>query len=385
MRLTLEIARPFFEARHDALAARLTGLAPTLEGAGHDAARLARSLADLGLTRLLLPESLGGAAIGQPASPSAVDVRGLCLAREALAYVSPTADSILAVQGLGSYPIVLEGTPEQRARVLPGVADGSGVGAFALTEPDAGSDVAAIATTATPDGDGYVLHGEKVFISNVGIATHFIVFATVDPARGRDGITAFMLERGTPGLTEEPMQLGVEHPIGRLRFDGAKVPRGARVGAEGGGFKLAMRTLDTFRVTVGAAACGMAGRALDEAVARVRARTQFGKPLSDQPVVRSKLAEMATLLDASRLLVARAAHAKDAGAARASTEVSMAKLFATESAQRVVDDAVQLFGGMGVVSGSVVERLYREIRPLRIYEGTSEIQRLIIGGDLVRR
>ncbi len=384
MRSTLDVARPFFDARHTALAARLSELAPSLEGE-HDAVSLARGLGELGLTKLLLPEALGGAAIGQPASPTAVDVRGVCLAREALAYVSPTADSIFAVQGLGSYPVVLAGDDAQRSRVLPGVADGSRVGAFALTEPDAGSDVAAIATTATPDGDGFVLRGEKVFISNVGLASHFVVFATIDPARGRDGITAFLLERGLPGFTEEPMALGVEHPIGRLGFDGVRVPRSAVLGAPGGGFKLAMQTLDTFRVSVGAAACGMASRALDEAVARVKSRAQFGKPLAEQPVVRSKLAEMATLLDASRLLVARAAHAKDSGEARVSTEVSMAKLFATESAQRIIDDAVQLFGGMGVVSGAVVERLYREIRPLRIYEGTSEIQRLIIGAELVRR
>lgn len=384
MKLSLDAARPFFEDRHETLAARLRELAPAIEAIAHDAPRLARALGEQGWTALLLPEAAGGAAIGQPSSPTAVDVRGVCLAREVLSYVSPTADSIFAVQGLGSYPIVLAGTPEQRARILPGVVDGSRVGAFALTEPEAGSDVSAIATTATADGGDFILHGEKVFISNVGLASHFVVFATLDPARGRDGITAFLVERGLRGFTEEPMQLGVEHPIGRLRFDGARIPRAAMLGEPGAGFKLAMQTLDTFRVTVGAAACGMASRALDEAVQRVRTRVQFKKPLAEQPVVRSKLAEMATSLDASRLLVVRAAHAKDSGQARVSTEAAMAKLFATEAAQRIVDDAVQLFGGMGVVSGSVVERLYREIRPLRIYEGTSEIQRLIIGADVVR-
>ena len=385
MRLSLDVAGPFFDERHKALAADLAKLAPKLEAIAHDAPALAREMGKLhGLYALLVPESQGGFPVGRPESSTAIDVRSLCLTREMLGHVSPTADSIFAVQGLGSYPIVLAGDKAQRAKFLPGVVDGSRIGAFGLTEAEAGSDVASMQTTATPDGDTFLLDGEKIFISNVGLATHFVVFANANRAEGRNGITAFVVEKGAHGLTEEPMTLSVEHPIGKLKLSSVRVPASSVLGAVGGGFKLAMQTLDTFRVTVGAAACGMASRALEEAIARVKSRVQFGKPLSDQPVIRSKLAEMATLLDASRLMVVRAAHAKDTSKARVSTEVAMAKLFATESAQRIIDDALQLHGGMGVVAGSVVERLYREIRPLRIYEGTSEIQRLIIGGDLVR-
>jgi acyl-CoA dehydrogenase len=237
---------------------------------------------------------------------------------------------------------------------------------------------------ARRDGDGFVLDGEKVFISNVGIASYFVVFANASPSEGRKGITAFLVEDGAPGLETEKTALSIEHPIGRVKLSGVKVKSDAVIGELGGGFRVAMATLDTFRVTVGAAACGMAARALDEAARRVRGRIQFGKPLSEQQLVQATLADMATDLDASRLLVLRAAHAKDSGKERVSTEAAMAKLFATEAAQRVIDSAVQLHGGLGVTAGSVVERLYREIRPLRIYEGTSEIQRLIIGSAVAR-
>lgn len=387
MRLSLDDLGFFFEPHHSALAARLASVAQQVGEAGHGpevAEAVARAMgAKHGLYALLVPEAHGGA----PSSgrdPQQIDVRSLCLVREALGYVSPMADSIFAVQGLGSFPIVLAGSAEQKARSLPGVLDGSRIGAFALTEPEAGSDVAAMQCVARREGDGYVLDGEKVFISNVGIASHFVVFANARPSEGRKGISAFLVERGTAGVTEEPIALSVDHPIGRLRFSRCRLPQSAMLGGEGEGFKLAMRTLDTFRVTVGAAAVGMARRALDESVARVSSRKQFGKPLAEQPVVQSTLAEMATELDAARLLVLRAAHAKDHGRERVSTEAAMAKLFATEAAQRIIDHAVQLHGGLGVTAGQVVERLYREIRPLRIYEGTSEIQRLIIGAALVK-
>ncbi|HEU4410947.1 MAG TPA: acyl-CoA dehydrogenase family protein [Polyangiaceae bacterium] len=386
MRLSTDDLGFFFEPRHAELAARLAAIAGAL-GGEHDAARVARELgARFGLYAWLVPEALGGAEAGRPGDPSYVDLRALCLVREALGYASPLADSIFAVQGLGAYPIVLAGSAEQRARLLPEVVRGARVGAFALTEPEAGSDVASLRSVARPEGGGYVLEGEKTFISNAGICDHYVVFASVDPAAGRKGITAFLVERGAPGLVEEPIKLAADHPIGRLRFAGCRLGPGALVGEPGGGFALAMRTLDAFRVSVGAAAVGMARRALDEALAHVRGRVQFGKPLAEQPLVQAMLADMATELDAARLLVLRAALAKDRAepGARLSSEAAMAKLYATEAASRVVDAAVQLHGGLGVVAGSPVERLARDVRPLRIYEGTSEIQRLIIGGALAR-
>ena len=272
--------------------------------------------------------------------------------------------------------MLVAGDAAQRAH-LPALAAGRAVAAFALTEPEAGSDVAAIATRAQvePDG-GYRLTGEKMFISNLGLAEVATVFATVDPALGRKGLTAFWVELAQPGVTVVRQEPIAPHPLGRLLLDGA---RATRVGEVGAGFGLAMRTLDTFRVSVAAAAVGMARRALDEASRHVRARHQFGKALAEQPLVQAHLADMATQLDAARLLTLRAAAVRDAGASRATVEVSMAKLYATEAAQDVIDRAVQLLGGRGVVAGAVVEHLYRAIRPLRIYEGTSEIQRTIIG------
>lgn len=386
MKLSTDDLGFFFEERHRALAAKLAEIAPALEDE-HEGAKVARELGErFGLYAWLVPEALGGADVGRPNDPTFIDLRSLCLIREALGYASPLADSIFAVQGLGSYPIVLAGSAEQRARLLPGVVRGERVGAFALTEPEAGSDVASLRSVARPEGEGYVLEGEKTFISNVGICDHSIVFASVDPAAGRKGITAFVVERGAPGLVEEPIKLAADHPIGRLRFEGCRLGPEALVGERGRGFALAMQTLDAFRVSVGAAAVGMARRALDETLARVRGRVQFGKPLAEQPLVQAMLADMATELDAARLLVLRAALAKDRAApgARLSSEAAMAKLYATEAAGRIVDAAVQLHGGSGVVAGARVERLARDVRPLRIYEGTSEIQRLIIGGALAR-
>jgi acyl-CoA dehydrogenase len=341
--------------------------------------------ANLGLYAYLVPEALGGAKVGRPDHATYVDVRALVLVREALGQVSPLADAIFAVQGLGSYPVVLAGTEAQKQRVLRDVMHGRRIGAFGLTEPEAGSDVAAMRTTARRDGDGFVIDGEKTLISNVGIADHVIVFATVDPALGRKGITAFLVEADAPGLVAEPLPMSIPHPIGKLRFDGCRVRADAVIGEIGGGFKIAMETLDAFRISVGAAANGMATRALAEAAAHVKTRRQFGAPLAEQQQVKAHLADMATELDAARLLVARAAHKRDATGARVSTEAAMAKMYATEAAQRIVDRAVQLHGGMGVVLGSEVEKLYREIRPLRIYEGTTEIQKLIIAKGVLDR
>jgi len=360
----------FFDPRHHQLAAELRRVAPAIAeasvGEGADA-RVAAAMGEAGLYGWLLPA--GGAA----------DVRALCLVREMLGQVSPAGDAIFAVQGLGSYPVLLAGTDAQKQVLLDRFRSGQLIGAFALTEPEAGSDVASLATAARRDGDGWVLDGRKTLISNVGIAGSYVVFANADPAAGRKGITAFVVPADAPGLREVPIELSVDHPLGGLELDGCRVGADALLGAVGGGFALAMQTLDTFRVSVGAAAAGMARRALDEATARVSARVQFGKPLAAQQLVQAHLADMATELDAARLLVLRAAHLKDSGAERVTTEAAMAKLYATEAAQRIIDAAVQLHGGLGVTSGAVVENLYRAIRPLRIYEGTSEIQRIIIG------
>jgi acyl-CoA dehydrogenase len=361
----------FFGAEHHALAARLRAASSDVEAADDDRAAVA-ALAKHGLL---------AHAVATEGVPSSL---ALCLTREMLGWVSARADSIFAVQGLGSFAIGAAGTSAQRA-LLPKLAGGELVAAFALTEPDAGSDVAAIATRATPDsggdgdGGGWRLDGEKIFISNLGIATHATVFATVDPAAGKKGITAFWVPLDAPGVTVIPQEPIAAHPLGRLVFDGARIGGEALVGERGQGMRLALSTLDTFRVSVAAAAVGMARRALDEAVTHVRARVQFGKPLAEQPLVQAHLADMATQIDAARLLALRAAYLKDSGAPRTAVEVSMAKLFATEAAQDVIDRAVQLLGGRGVMKGAVVEHLYRAIRPLRIYEGTSEIQRTIIG------
>ncbi|HLU68659.1 MAG TPA: acyl-CoA dehydrogenase family protein [Kofleriaceae bacterium] len=377
MRLSTDDLDVFFEDRHRALAGELGAAAPAIEAAERgapDADGRARAVAAemgrLGLYRWLLPES------------GSVDVRALCLVREMLGQVSPLGDAIFAVQGLGSYPLLIAGSGEQRA-LGDALRAGEAIAAFALTEPGAGSDVASIATSARRDGDGWVLEGEKTFISSAGLATHYLVFATVDPAARRKGITAFWVPADTPGLTVRPIALGIEHPIGELTFAGCRVPAGAQVGEAGEGFALAMRTLDTFRLTVGAAACGMARRAFDAARAHVTGRVQFGAPLSDTQLVQAHLADMACDLDAARLLVLRAALVADRGQP-VTVPAAMAKLCATEAAQRVIDRAVQLFGGRGVRQGEVVEALYRAIRPLRIYEGTSEIQRIIIGRALAR-
>lgn len=358
----------FFEPHHHELAEHLRGIAGEVAAETDDARVAAAMGARWGLYRHLVPE-------GGP-----VDVRALCLVRELLGYASPLADAIFAVQGLGSYPVAVAGSDAQRQRLLPAYRSGERITGFALTEPEAGSDVASLRAVAERDGDGWRLRGDKTFISNVGIASDLVVFANADPAAGRRGITAFLLACDAPGVETGAIPLGIDHPIGSVRLEGAPAEL---LGEVGGGFKLAMKTLDTFRVSVGAAAVGMARRALEAALEHVRGRRQFGAPLADQQIVRSYLAEMATELDAARLLVLRAARARDAGAERVTSEAAMGKLYATEAAQRIIDKAVQLHGGRGVMSGQVVENLYRAIRPLRIYEGTSEIQRLIIGRALV--
>jgi len=368
----------FFEPHHLRLAESLAGAAAAVTASAAAAAdedgrarAVAAEMGRLGLYHWLLPEA-----------GAAVDVRALCLVREALGYASPLADAIFAVQGLGSYPLLLAGTPEQRG-VAADLRRGAAIAGFALTEPSAGSDVGALATTAREEAGGWVLDGEKTLISNAGLATHYLLFATADRAAGKKGIAAFWLPADTAGLTVQPIALGVEHPIGALRLEGCRVGAGALVAPPGAGFGLAMRTLDTFRVTVGAASVGMARRAFDAARAHVARRAQFGAPLGETQLVQAHLADMLCDLDASRLLVLRAALAADRSRT-VTVPAAVAKLFATEAAQRVVDRAVQLLGGRGVVQGEVVEALYRAVRPLRIYEGTSEIQRLIIGRSVVR-
>jgi acyl-CoA dehydrogenase len=367
MQLSTDDLPMFFGPGHDALAAEVRALALEVEAAerapdepGRDAAAL-RALAASGLFARITGDRI-----------SALE---LCVIREGLAYASARADSIFAVQGLGTYALLRSGARGIAERAVRGEV----VAAFALTEPGAGSDVAAISTRARRDGDSWVIDGEKVFISNLGIATHATVVATIDPSMGRKGLTAFWVPLDTDGIAVVRQQATAAHPLGRLVLSGCRVPADAVIGTLGGGFALAMETLDTFRVSVGAAAVGMARRALVEASAHVRSRVQFGKPLAEQPLVQAHLADMAVDLDAARLLVYRAAWLRDHRDGRVTTEVSIAKLGATEAAQRVIDRAVQLLGGSGVMVGSVVEHLYRAIRPLRIYEGTSEIQRTIIG------
>ncbi len=313
------------------------------------------------------------------------DLRRIALAREAIAAASPIADAVYALQALGATPIVLAGGGE-RARWVDEAVAGRAMGAFAMTEDEAGSDVASMRTIATRDGPEWVLDGEKAFISNAGIADFYTVFAQTEEGKGSKGIACFVVDADAPGLGFAGAQvLSSPHPLGRIRFDGCRVPAGACLAGPGDGFKLGLATLDLLRATVGAAACGMAARALEEAIAHARDRRQFGEPLAGFQLVREKLARMATELAAARLLVYRAAWVKDRGAARVTLESAMAKSYATEAAQRIVDEAVQILGGRGVLADHPVDRLYRSVRALRIYEGTTEIQRLVIAGQLLDR
>jgi acyl-CoA dehydrogenase len=361
---------PFFEDRHralkdelDAFGAGLGELAHADDDVDATCRALVGRLAESGLLRL----------------SAELDVRSLCLARETLAYYGGLPDFAFAMQGLGSGAVSLFGTEAQKAALLPRVVAGEAITGFALSEPEAGSDVAALATTARLDGDSYVLDGLKTWISNGGIADAYTVFARTGEAAGARGLSAFLVDADTPGLRiAERIDVIAPHPLATLAFESCRVPVDRLIGESGSGFKVAMATLDVFRSTVGAAALGFARRAFDETLARVSSRELFGAPLADLQLVQGKLADMALEIDSAALLVYRAAWAKDTTGGRITREAAMAKLHATEAAQRVIDAAVQLHGGLGVTSGHPVERLYREIRALRIYEGASEVQQVII-------
>ena len=381
------LSLPFFESEHRALAARLSAFARDVEPRARSADEAAdpvpagREFITLAAKHDILPLFVRGAG---PSGPGGLSLRSLCLAREKIAAASAFADSVLAVQGLGSYPITVAADESLARRYLARAVRGDAVAAFALTEPEAGSDPAGIQTMARSDGDSYVLTGRKTLISNAGLATFYVVFAKTDPRGDSRGLSAFVIDAEAPGLrVDRRLNLTASHPIGDLSLAECRVPASQRLGAEGDGLKIALKTLDFFRASVGAAACGLAARALDEATSRATTRQQFGSRIADFQLTKAALADMATELEAARLLVYRAAWAKDRGADRITSEASMAKLFATEAAQRIVDRAVQIHGGIGVERGVVVERLYREVRALRIYEGTSEIQRLIIADRLL--
>mgnify|MGYP003133276818 CR=1 FL=1 len=376
---------PFFEDRHRDLAHAARGWCAAEIGTSgfsehtdidEDCRMLARKMGEAGWLKNCVPAAYGGA-------NETLDVRSLCLMRETLGYHSGLADFVFAMQGLGSGTISLFGSHEQKDEWLPKVASGETLAAFALTEPAAGSDVASLAMSATRDGDSYILNGEKTYISNGGIAGFYIVFARTGEAGAR-GISAFIVPADTPGLSvAERIEVIAPHPLARLKFEDCRIPASALIGEENAGFKYAMGTLDVFRSTVAAAALGFARRAMDEARSRAQSRELFGATLSDMPVVQSQLAEMAIDIDASALLIYRGAWMKDSGVGRISREAAMSKFYATETAQQTIDKAVQIFGGQGVTKGSVPEALYRDIRALRIYEGASEVQKLIIARHIL--
>jgi acyl-CoA dehydrogenase len=367
---------PFFDDRHRAFAADIEAWAETNADVLHrhgdhdldgDCRAILKALADGGWLRNAVPDADGK-----------LDVRTLCLTRETLARRSGLADFVFAMQGLGSGPISLFGTAEQKARWLPGVAAGQTIAAFALSEPEAGSDVAAMAMTARRDGHSWVLDGVKTFISNGGLADRYTVFARTGDG-GAKGISAFVVDADTPGFEiVERIPLMAPHPLATIRFNACRIDGDRILGEPGQGFRIAMGTLDVFRSTVAAAALGFSRRAFDEAAGRAVSRRLFGAPMSDLQLVQASLADMALRIDASALLIYRAAWLKDQGAPRVTREAAMAKLYATDEAQVVIDQAVQLFGGLGVTAGHPVERLYREIRALRIYEGASEVQKIVI-------
>ena len=333
---------------------------------------------------LLAENDLLKYAVSRPEQP--FDLRSFCIIRETLSYSSSLADLAFVMQGLGTYAISLAATEHVRDFWLARAAIGKAIAAFALTEPDAGSDVAAIKTTARRVDDSYIIDGRKRFISNAGVADFYTVFARTGTREdGRAEISAFIVSARMPGFSvAERTEMIAPHPIGELEFKSCKVPAEDMIGKQGDGLRLSLQTLDMFRASVGAAACGMARRALDESVLYAKTRQQFGKPLSGHQLIQGKLADMATELDAARLLVYRAAYLKDAGAESSTREGSEAKLFATEAAGRIIDQAVQIHGGIGLVRGTVIERLYRDVRALRIYEGTSEIQKLVIAAQLLK-
>lgn len=372
---------PFFEDRHRDLATALD------DWAAQNLAEIAHSDTDAACRSLVAALGHGGwlkhAAV-DPQGTDKLDVRSLCLIRETLARHDGLADFAFAMQGLGTGAISLFGTDAQKAEWLPKVRSGTAISAFALTEPQSGSDVANSTMTATLDGDSYVLNGEKTWISNGGIADVYTVFARTGEGPGARGLSAFVVPADTPGLdVVERLETIAPHPLATLRFSDCRIPVSALIGTSGAGFKIAMSVLDVFRSTVAAAALGFARRALDEAVARVTTRHVQGAPLFDLQMVQGHIADMAVDIDASALLIYRAGWAKDSGAPRVTREAAMAKLFSTDQAQKVIDCAVQLHGGDGVRSGETVEKLYREIRALRIYEGASDVQRVIIARQTV--
>ena len=375
---------PFFEDRHRELAHELdqwaTRTLPGLHGSDTDAScrALVAALGAGDWLRHAVPASHGGVS-------ATLDSRSLCIIRETLARHEGLADFAFAMQGLGSGAISIAGNDEQRARYLPRVAAGTAIAAFALSEPEAGSDVAAMSLAARLEGDHYRLDGAKTWISNGGIADYYTVFARTGEAPGARGISAFVVDADTPGLEiAERIDVIAPHPLATLRFENCRIPASQRLGEPGQGFKIAMMTLDIFRASVAAAALGFARRALDEALAYARSRNMFGQVLADFQLTQAALADMDTAIDAAALLTYRAAWLRDVRGERTTREAAMAKMVATEEAQKVIDRAVQMFGGRGVVSGAPVERLYREIRALRIYEGATEVQKLIIARELLR-
>lgn len=392
--LSERLSWPFLGPEHRTLAELVTAWSGEhLAGEAHgesraevdaQARKLVTALGKVGITRYCVRSEHGGAL-------QEFDSRAICLIRETLAYHDGLADFAFAMQGLGSGSLSLAGEAALRQQYLPRVADGSAIAAFALSEPDAGSDVAAMQTSARLDGDRYVLNGTKTWISNGGIADMYCVFARTSPGEKRadgtttaQGISAFLVEPSDPGFSiERRIDVIAPHPLGALRFSDCRIPFARRIGVEGEGFKIAMRTLDIFRASVAAAALGFARRALDEAVAYSRQRAMFGKTLADFQLTQAAIAEMATAVDAAALLTYRAAWHRDTGQP-VTKSAAMAKMTATESAQTVIDRAVQMFGGRGVVHGEVVERLYRDIRALRIYEGATEVQKLIIAREVLK-
>lgn len=373
---------PFFEASHRDFAARLdafvaSGALASVDHADVDLAcrKLVRLLGDAGLLDVATGDS----------GKSAIDSRAVCLARETLAWHDGLADFAFAMQGLGTGAIGLAGSPALQAAVLPKVTSGEWLAAFALSEKDAGSDVAAMACAARSDGDHYVLDGEKTWISNGGIADVYTVFARTGEAPGTRGISAFVVFADDPGFSiAERIDVIAPHPLATIRFDACRIPASRRLGAGGEGFKIAMRTLDIFRASVAAAALGFARRALDEALAHAKTRRMFGATLGDLQLTQAALGDMATGIDAAALLTYRAAWRRDVQKLPTTREAAMAKMTATETAQAVIDRAVQMFGGLGVKSGEITETLYREIRALRIYEGATEVQKLIVARELLK-
>jgi len=375
----------FLEPRHHKIAAQVQAfvderLAPARIGDETPGAalRLLNLLAQGGILDHVVPAPYGGVA-------DPLDLRAICVVREVLAAASGLADALFVMQGLGSHALLAAGGDALKSEFLPGLRTGEQAAAIAITEPGAGSDLGAIATTARRDGVEYVLDGHKHFISNAGFATFYTVLArTGEQSEGRHALTFFLVEDDRAGLSTSAQRLISPHPVGEVRLDGCRIPVDHRLGAEGGGFDLALRTLNFFRASVGAAAVGFAARALAESLAHAAARQQFGQAIAGFQGVQFYLADMATQVDAARLLVQQAAAAQDRGAGRPEL-ASMAKLYATEAAGRIADLAVQIHGGAGLVAGSTVERIYREVRALRIYEGTSEVQRNVIARELLRR